>query len=180
MNKPFTSESWDEINGIEICPFEELEPGQQLEIVRSVAEYTQARAETEKIIPVEPEHLLEKQLARVAFKYDTLIGYVSASEPQAHQEFDMTQVGTFCVWPEYRGQNIGGRMLEDLTSALRRRFQLAYAFCNPHSIGTFEGLHYVEAQPGELPIGAVSPYGNQAMICNKPRRRSVLRARHLN
>ncbi|HVV66727.1 MAG TPA: GNAT family N-acetyltransferase [Candidatus Saccharimonadales bacterium] len=178
MNKPFTSESWDDINGIEIRSFEGLGPDKQLEIAYSVAAYTQARAATEKIVPVEPENILERQLARVAFKYDTLIGYVGASEPQPHQEFDMTRVGTLCVWPEYRGQNIGPRMLEDLTSAIRRRSQLAYAFCNPCSIRTFKGSHYVEAQPGELPAGSASPYGNQAMIANKAPH-STMRVRQL-
>ena len=161
--KQFSSQSWEDINGIEVFPFDRLQPDQQQAVAQSIADYTQAQAETEKIVAVEPQTVLHKQLAHVALKHGEVIGYVGAGDPVQHGKFSMTQVGTLCVWPEHRGNTIGYRLVKGLTTDLRRMGQHPYAFCNPRRIKVFREACYVDVTPDKLPPDAFSPFGNQAM-----------------
>lgn len=156
-----------------IQAFDSLSPTAQLEVAQSVSDYTHTQNEKEKIVPITPQAIFGKQLAHVALDEEVLAGYIGATNPIEHDGFNMSQVGTLCVWPKYRGSGVGQRLVDSLAWTLMSRGQLSYAFCNPYSLNIFKRAHYVEAKPGELPTRASSPYGNQAMVHNHAPRRAL-------
>lgn len=146
---------------IELHTFRRLptELQQQFALEISSETFSQFAAE-QKIIPVEPESILQRELGLVALQNDLFAGYVGATK--LNDQY--AQIGTLVVLEQHQGLGIGAQLISDITKQVIELDLQPYTFCNPSSQLSFKKAGYTPALPSELPPGANSQFNNQPMI----------------
>ena len=146
---------------IELRTFKGLPDYLQEQYASEIAAETQSKFEAEqKIVPIEPEAVLQREIGLVAVHNNVLVGYVGATKLNDTH----TQIGTLLVSEQNQGSGIGAMLVSDITERVTKDGLQPYAFCNPNSQSSFEKAGYVPALPGELPAEAQSHFNNQPMI----------------
>lgn len=146
---------------IELRTFSELSDTEQVKFASQIAAETQAKFMAEqKIVPVEPEAILQREIGLLALHNGRLAGYVGATNVDAAY----TQVGTLIVLEYNQGSGTGKQLVVGITELVVGEERLPFAFSNPNSQPSFEFAGYTPAKPRELPPKAQSQFNNQPMI----------------
>ena len=134
---------------------------QQWQIASAVSAETKSQFGTEqKIVPVNPISILQREIGVVALHENLLVGYVGATKLNDWH----TQIGTLVVPEHSQGSGFGQLLVAGITELVREAESQPFAFCNPGSKSSFERAGYTPALPGELPPQAQSQFNNQPMI----------------
>ena len=147
---------------IDIKQFEDLDSTAQWQVASAVSAETNSQFGAEqKIVPVTPISILQREIGVVALQEDTLVGYVGGTNMN-----DLyTQIGTLVVPEHCQGSGIGATLVAAITQQVANSDRKSsFAFCNPSSLNSFEKAGYTPALPGELPPEANSHFNNQPMI----------------
>lgn len=146
---------------IEIKQVKNMNFEQQWQIASAVSAETKSQFGTEqKIVPVTPILILQREIGVVALHKNQLVGYVGATNLNDRH----TQIGTLVVPEHSQGSGIGQLLVAGITELVRETESQPFAFCNPGSKSSFERAGYTPALPGELPPQAQSQFNNQPMI----------------
>ncbi len=146
---------------IELHTFADLPDELQQQFAMAISAETQHQFIAEqKIVPITPRSVLQREIGLVAVQNDLLVGYIGATK--VHVEY--TQVGTLMVPEHYQGSGIGKQLVARITELVTEADQQPFAFCNPSSQSSFENAGFLPALPGELPPHSQSHFNNQPMI----------------
>ena len=146
---------------IELRQFKEMKFGQQWQIANAVSAETKSQFGAEqKIVPVTPISILQRELGVVALQENDLLGYVGAT----YLNKQYAQIGTLLVSELYQGSGIGTKLVASITEKLTQKDVRLFAFCNPISINSFENAGSTSALDGDIPAPAKSRFNNHAMV----------------
>lgn len=156
---------------IELKQFEDLNSELQLHVAQTISAETKSQFGAEqKIVPVTPISILQREIGVVALNENLLVGYVGATNLNDWH----TQIGTLVVPEHSQGSGIGQLLVAGITELVRETESQPFAFCNPGSQNSFERAGYTPALPGELPPEAQSQFNNQPMIHTYKKRALVI------
>lgn len=132
------------------------------------AESQPKNGSTPDVVPLSPRDVFRKQIGVVAFDGGRFAGYAGALEPEEHNGFLMTKVGSLMVPVVYRGQGIAGELVHMVSDATVERGQLPYAFCNEASFGAFGQNGYEHVSVDHLPTRALGARAVYPMLYKLP------------
>lgn len=152
--------------------FGELKPSQKRDAAYFVSSLCN---EDNAMKPVSYDEVLATEIALVAFaggEYDEFIaGYIRSGEPLVDKsrqiskpKYEYVEIGSLVVASHFRGVGIATELLRKMTGHTIGSFYIPYAFCTQRGMRSFAKVGYQPALPGELPIEAISQFGNQPMV----------------
>lgn len=146
---------------IELRQFKDMDFDQQWQVANAVSAETKSQSGAEqKIVPVTPISILQREIGVVALQENDLLGYVGAT----YLNKQYAQIGTLLVSELYQGSGIGTKLVASITEKLAQKDLRPFAFCNPNSMNSFENAGYTSALDGEIPPSAKSIFNNHALV----------------
>lgn len=146
---------------IELQTFEKLSSNLQQQIAWEASCETNNKFMAEqKIVPVGPDTILQRQIGLVALHNKAFAGYVSAQK--LNNKY--TQISTLLVPEQYQGSGIGNLLVSNITESILAIGYRPFAFCNTDSLSSFEKNNYLPIPLDELPVNTRSRFSNQTMI----------------
>lgn len=158
----------------DIYYFEDLSHAKKYEIAGYIATYNNQAHEKAKIAPVTTTDILESKLALVSIVNGAFAGFIRAKEVAYTESGNpCQQVGSLVVARAFLNQGIGTELIAEMTDEVICRQNTPYALCNQKSELRFAKVGYIPAQPGDIPPGIVSIYGNKPLVFPCKRTASV-------
>lgn len=151
---------------IDVYYFEDLGSAKE-QIAHKVSAYTSsAQGQEQGVAPINFDEVIESKLALVAFIGSEYAGYIRGKEPifKEDSDYPYQQVGTLVVTAAFANRGVGSKLVEEITRKVVGKRHVPYAFCNKVALPRFVKAGYVKTLPGELPVKAISLYGNESVV----------------
>lgn len=144
--------------------FEDLGRTQAYDIARYISDFSSEA--NSGVAAISVQEIMECDLAIIALVNNVFAGYIRAKEDisVAVEALPYRQVGTLVVAPEFQGNGLASKLVEEVTREVIGGWSIPFAFVNTKSEAAFLANGYEDVLPGELPAQASSMLGGKALI----------------
>lgn len=141
--------------------FHDMDHVKQEQSAQLISELSKGQTSHEsRMVPLEPDDVLEKYLGLLATKKTDFAGYISAAPLVDFKDYKMSKVGSLVVAETHQNEGVGSILVKTITKRLETEKIIPFAFCNLRSVFAFFKAGYKPVSEGDLPPGQHSPYGN--------------------